>query len=59
MQESDVPQIVDELLAWHTPHQNTSSSIDRPPFCPPFWRGRMGLAKQEQIALHSTTVGSQ
>ncbi|KAM5532131.1 hypothetical protein V8D89_014224 [Ganoderma adspersum] len=59
VQESDVPQVVDELLAWHASHRNTTSSADRPRLCPRFWRGRMGLDKEEQIALHSTPVGSQ
>ncbi|KAI1798263.1 Sucrase/ferredoxin-like-domain-containing protein [Ganoderma leucocontextum] len=59
VQDSDVPQIVDELVAWHASHRHTTSSISRPPLCPRFWRGRMGLDKEEQIAFHSTPVGSQ
>ncbi|PIL27464.1 hypothetical protein GSI_10613 [Ganoderma sinense ZZ0214-1] len=58
VQESDVPQVVDELLAWHASHR-LSSFADSPPLCPRFWRGRMGLDKEDQIALHSKPVGAR
>ena len=60
VQEVDVPQVVDEVLAWHGVHRRSTSDSDSqsarsllPPLCPPYWRGRMGLDKEEQLALAS------
>ncbi|OBZ77827.1 Actin patches distal protein 1 [Grifola frondosa] len=47
VQAVDVPQILDEII-----HRHFSPRIyPEPPLCPPFWRGRMGLTKEEQLAL--------
>ncbi|KAL7284220.1 hypothetical protein ACG7TL_001502 [Trametes sanguinea] len=56
VQEVDVPMILDEILAWRASYQERAAQSggqvqDMPPLCPPFWRGRMGLEKEEQIAL--------
>ncbi|TBU42100.1 Sucrase/ferredoxin-like-domain-containing protein [Dichomitus squalens] len=59
VQECDVPRLLDELLAWHAAHRHVASPHDRPPLCPPFWRGRMGLDKEEQIALHARRGSGQ
>lgn len=55
MQELDVPQILDELLAFHAAHRAAPAEtlLGLPPLCPPFWRGRMGLDKAQQLALIS------
>ncbi|KAI0674257.1 Sucrase/ferredoxin-like-domain-containing protein [Trametes maxima] len=58
IQDFDVPHILDDVLAWHASNrQATPGSTAAPParavapLCPPFWRGRMGLDKGEQLAL--------
>lgn len=51
LQAIDVPMVLDEILEQHT--AGWTASTDSPPLCPPFWRGRMGLNKEEQLALHS------
>ena len=56
VQEVDVPMVLDEILAWRARYQERAVQSggqvdDMPPLCPPFWRGRMGLDKDEQIAL--------
>ena len=56
LQDFDVPRVLDELLAWYASHRHLTSPSDRPPLCAPFWRGRMGLDKDAQIALYSRTV---
>ena len=56
VQEADVPRVLDEVLAWHGVHRRSTSQSARsllPPLCPPYWRGRMGLDKEEQLALAS------
>ncbi|KAI0717421.1 Sucrase/ferredoxin-like-domain-containing protein [Cerioporus squamosus] len=53
VQAVDVPQILDELLAFHDAHRSAETLTDLPPLCPPFWRGRMGLDKDQQLALIS------
>ncbi|KAI0701737.1 Sucrase/ferredoxin-like-domain-containing protein [Earliella scabrosa] len=55
VQEVDVPRVLDEVLAWHGVHRRRRSQPARslPPLCPPYWRGRMGLDKDEQLALAS------
>ncbi|KAI0777578.1 Sucrase/ferredoxin-like-domain-containing protein [Trametes elegans] len=61
VQDFDVPQVLDDVLAWHATSQErlTRAGSDPhsqdlpPPLCPPFWRGRMGLDKDEQLALYS------
>ena len=59
VQEVDVPRVLDEVLAWHGVHRRTTSDSDSqsarslPPLCPPYWRGRMGLDTEEQLALAS------
>ena len=60
VQEVDVPRLLDEVLAWHGVHRLSGSDSDSqsarslpPPLCPPYWRGRMGLDKDEQLALAS------
>ncbi|RPD65444.1 hypothetical protein L226DRAFT_567317 [Lentinus tigrinus ALCF2SS1-7] len=55
VQEVDVPQILDELLAFHATHRSApvETLTDLPPVCPPYWRGRMGLDKDQQLALIS------
>ncbi|KAI0360727.1 hypothetical protein OH77DRAFT_1393566 [Trametes cingulata] len=67
VQDFDVPRILDELLAWHAAHKEqlqlarATAQPDAPvealpPLCPPFWRGRMGLDKDEQLALLSKAL---
>ncbi|RDX54459.1 hypothetical protein OH76DRAFT_963791 [Lentinus brumalis] len=51
VQEVDVPRILDELLLFHDAHRSADKLTDLPPLCPPFWRGRMGLDKDQQLAL--------
>ncbi|KAI0916226.1 hypothetical protein AcV5_003222 [Taiwanofungus camphoratus] len=51
LQEVDVPRVLDEMLQRHAVSEPDYRTL--PPLCPPFWRGRMGLDKEEQIALHS------
>ncbi|KAI8970548.1 Sucrase/ferredoxin-like-domain-containing protein [Trametes punicea] len=60
VQAFDVPALLDEILAWHARHQERvaqsagsgqDAKVEMPPLCPPFWRGRMGFHKEEQIAL--------
>ena len=62
VQEVDVPRVLDEVLAWHGVHRRTTSDSESdsqsarslpPPLCPPYWRGRMGLDKEQQLALAS------
>ncbi|KAJ7182814.1 Sucrase/ferredoxin-like-domain-containing protein [Mycena crocata] len=45
---NDVPRVLDIILASNT---RPFTSLD-PPMCPQFWRGRMGLPKEEQLNLH-------
>ncbi|OCH88019.1 hypothetical protein OBBRIDRAFT_735238 [Obba rivulosa] len=49
----DVPVVLDEILARHDVTKEYHASLS--PLCPKFWRGRMGLAKDEQLALFSPT----
>ncbi|KAI9063684.1 hypothetical protein FKP32DRAFT_1571761 [Trametes sanguinea] len=61
VQEVDVPMVLDEILAWRAQYQERAAQSggqvdDMPPLCPPFWRGRMGLDKDEQIALFQRAV---
>ncbi|KAH9849410.1 Sucrase/ferredoxin-like-domain-containing protein [Lenzites betulinus] len=57
VQEADVPRVLDAILDAH--HHRAQSELDGAPeldtepapLCPPFWRGRMGLDKEEQLAL--------
>ncbi len=51
VQEVDVPRILDELLLFHDAHRSAEKLTDLPPLCPSFWRGRMGLDKDQQLAL--------
>ncbi|KAH9896821.1 Sucrase/ferredoxin-like-domain-containing protein [Cubamyces lactineus] len=58
VQDFDVPHVLDEILAQHARVQDEfdasrtwPSPHKLPPPCPPFWRGRMGLEKAEQLAL--------
>ncbi|KAJ7677980.1 Sucrase/ferredoxin-like-domain-containing protein [Mycena polygramma] len=46
----DVPSVLDTILA---SERRPFTSAD-PPMCRQFWRGRMGLPKDEQLTLHST-----
>ncbi|KAJ6618164.1 Sucrase/ferredoxin-like-domain-containing protein [Mycena sp. CBHHK59/15] len=46
----DVPQVLDIILS----SERRPFTGLNPPICPQFWRGRMGLPKEEQLALHST-----
>jgi hypothetical protein len=49
---SDVPDVLDSILALHTSSRHGAfSALDTPPLCPSFWRGRMGLGKEEQLQL--------
>ncbi|KAJ7100723.1 Sucrase/ferredoxin-like-domain-containing protein [Mycena belliarum] len=45
----DVPHVLDMILA---SERRPSSTVDAP-ICPEFWRGRMGLDKEEQLSLHA------
>ena len=51
--ESDVPNVLDGVLRRHSELKEYHASLS--PLCPKFWRGRMGLSKDEQLALHSPT----
>ncbi|KAI0826667.1 Sucrase/ferredoxin-like-domain-containing protein [Trametes gibbosa] len=52
VQEFDVPRVLDRILDAHREdHHARAEARERPPLCPPFWRGRMGLDKDEQLAL--------
>ena len=58
VQDFDVPHLLDEILAQHARVQEDfaasrtwPSPHKLPPPCPPFWRGRMGLEKEQQLAL--------
>lgn len=56
VQAADVPQVVDEVVAWHAMQGDRDSQSGRgkqPPVCASFWRGRMGLEKDSQVALAS------
>jgi len=44
----DVPSILDKALEDHTLDWNPSAA---PPLLPSHWRGRMGLEKEQQLAL--------
>ena len=46
-----------DILAWHAAHTG-SVTADTPPLCPPFWRGRMGLDKDKQLALFSASAAA-
>ena len=46
IQPSLAPEVLDAVLARHT-----STSHLTAPVCPGLWRGRMGLDKEEQLAL--------
>ncbi|KAH9919493.1 Sucrase/ferredoxin-like-domain-containing protein [Epithele typhae] len=50
VQDFDAPHILDEILARHS-GSGVLAHTSAPPLCPPFWRGRMGLDKDEQLAL--------
>ncbi|EIW55757.1 uncharacterized protein TRAVEDRAFT_129292 [Trametes versicolor FP-101664 SS1] len=61
VQDFDVPHLLDEILAAHAarqqqPTQSATNAQELPPLSPVFWRGRMGLDKDEQIALLSRTT---
>ncbi|KAJ7791708.1 hypothetical protein B0H14DRAFT_3094429 [Mycena olivaceomarginata] len=45
----DVPSVLDTILS---SENRPFTSLD-PPMCRQFWRGRMGLPKDEQLRLHS------
>ncbi|EIN05593.1 hypothetical protein PUNSTDRAFT_74336 [Punctularia strigosozonata HHB-11173 SS5] len=49
----DVPGILNRILD-SPPH----ASPDDPPLCPQHWRGRMGLAKEAQLALYARYLQS-
>ncbi|KAF8235219.1 hypothetical protein L208DRAFT_1392745 [Tricholoma matsutake] len=50
LKPDDVPAVLSTIL-----HDNAKPfNKDRPPLCPPHWRGRMGLSKDEQLHLFST-----
>ncbi|KAI0646267.1 Sucrase/ferredoxin-like-domain-containing protein [Trametes meyenii] len=59
IQDFDVPHVLDDILAWHASNRQATSdgsttgpsARDVAPLCAPFWRGRMGLDKDEQLAL--------
>ncbi|KAJ7267257.1 Sucrase/ferredoxin-like-domain-containing protein [Mycena rebaudengoi] len=46
----DVPRVLDTILSSYRRPYTTES-----PLCPEFWRGRMGLPKDEQLALHASS----
>ncbi|KAI0371900.1 hypothetical protein BV20DRAFT_1065228 [Pilatotrama ljubarskyi] len=67
VQDFDVPRILDEILAWHAAQKEqlqlarSTAQPDAPveqlpPLCPHFWRGRMGLDKDEQVQLLSKAL---
>ncbi|KAJ7894455.1 hypothetical protein B0H14DRAFT_2334414 [Mycena olivaceomarginata] len=49
MTPEDVPFVLDTILSLES---RPFTSLD-PPMCRQFWRGRMGLPKDEQLRLHS------
>jgi len=55
VQPEDVPQVLSELFARQTELSNSQSSgsprAPALPLCPLFWRGRMGLDKDDQLDL--------
>ncbi|KAJ7621321.1 Sucrase/ferredoxin-like-domain-containing protein [Roridomyces roridus] len=51
----DVPSVLEAILSSDV---QPLASND-PPLLPNFWRGRMGLAKDEQLALHSEVVADR
>ncbi|KAJ7097637.1 Sucrase/ferredoxin-like-domain-containing protein [Mycena epipterygia] len=46
----DVPRVLNTILA---SKRRPLTALD-PPMCQQFWRGRMGLPKNEQLSLHSS-----
>ncbi|PCH38967.1 hypothetical protein WOLCODRAFT_110374 [Wolfiporia cocos MD-104 SS10] len=53
IQAIDVPNVLNEILERH---ETNKLSQDYPaPLCGPFWRGRMGLDKDQQLSLYSST----
>ncbi|KAJ7779249.1 Sucrase/ferredoxin-like-domain-containing protein [Mycena metata] len=46
-----VPRVLDAILSRE---RRPFTALD-PPTCPEFWRGRMGLPKDEQLALHAAS----
>jgi hypothetical protein len=46
----DVSNILDELLQFREQHMEFSAERTKP-LCIPFWRGRMGTDKEEQLKL--------
>lgn len=53
IQAFDIPYVMDEILD-RTSSSRRAHLTSSPPLCPVFWRGRMGLEKHEQLALHNT-----
>ncbi|EIW75590.1 hypothetical protein CONPUDRAFT_112147 [Coniophora puteana RWD-64-598 SS2] len=52
VEPEDVPAVLDAVFKRPT----RPASASDPPLCPPHWRGRMGLAKDEQIELFQATA---
>ncbi|KAH9950727.1 Sucrase/ferredoxin-like-domain-containing protein [Amylocystis lapponica] len=51
LQDFHVSRVLDEILKRHDREAPPATHTEAPPLCPPFWRGRMGLDKEEQLAL--------
>lgn len=51
LQAHDVPRVLDEILARRDAASDGLKTSDARPLCGRFWRGRMGLTKEEQLAL--------
>ena len=52
VKSENVPHILDQLLEFRLKHE-TFSAEQTTPLCLPFWRGRMGTDKEEQLKLAS------
>jgi len=55
LRDHNVPEVLDAILAQH---ENHTDYVHAPPLLPHFWRGRMGLSKDQQLALLSASSES-
>lgn len=54
LNHSNVPQVLDAILAHHDGRIDYTHA---PPLMPHFWRGRMGVSKDQQLALLDPASG--
>ena len=52
LKPDDVPTMLSAILQLHLSPKPFNKHV--PPLCPPHWRGRMGLTKDEQLHLFAT-----